>query len=146
MNFKKKYIKFNKSIDFNFISDVIYSGNYKSQISSRYLNEYILESIFQIKTIDDVFGDLLTKLNQEYNKYNHKSDLDNFYSMVAGTKSNTHKDSYEVYIIGGKGRTLYKIGNKEYIVEPGDLLHIPSNVVHTAIGLDPRIIISYGIY
>tara|TARA_R100000963_G_C4556620_1_gene47236 strand:+ start:43 stop:486 length:444 start_codon:yes stop_codon:yes gene_type:complete len=146
MSFKKNYIKFDESIDFNFIATVLSSGNYKSQVSSRYLNDYILESVFQIRNVDAVFGDLLAQLNREYNKDNKKANLHIFYSMVQGTRSNTHRDPYGVHIVGGKGRTLYKVGSKEYIVEPGDLLYIPSGVLHTAIGLDPRIIISYAIY
>jgi len=63
-----------------------------------------------------------------------------------GTRSTTHKDEYDVYILSCYGRTLYKVGYKEVILEKGDLLHIPKNTIHTAIGLDPRIILSLGIY
>ena len=65
-------------------------------------------------------------------------------SYVSGCKSNTHRDRYKVWIIGCLGRTLYKVEDREYIIEPGDILHIPIQHLHVAIGLEPRIIISYG--
>ena len=74
------------------------------------------------------------------------SDLDLFFSWVMGTRSTTHKDEYDVWILGCHGRTMYKVGYKEVIVEKGDLLYIPKNITHTAIGLDPRISLSLGIY
>jgi len=65
--------------------------------------------------------------------------------MTSGGKSPPHSENYDVYIIGALGRTLYKVEDKEYIIEPGQILHIPKGHLHVAIGLDPRIVMSYGL-
>ncbi len=145
--FKKNFLKFEDKIDFNTISNICSSGNYKSCITSRWLTDYALESIFQIQRIENIpiFNNLFIDLNSQVNKKNFKSDLDVFFSLVPGTRSNTHSDNYDVCIIGAYGRTLYKVDDKEFIVNKGDLLHIKAGQLHTAIGLDPRIILSLGI-
>ena len=146
--FKKNYIKFEERIDFNFISKVLSLGNYESQITSRWNPNYVLESIFQIRGVQKFlpFQELFNNLNKTFNKNKLNFDLDLFYSLISGTRSNTHRDEYGVYIIGAYGRTLYKVEDKEYTVGPGDLLHIAPYQLHTAIGLDPRIIISFGVF
>ena len=47
--------------------------------------------------------------------------------------------------IGVEGKTLYKVGDKQFTVEKGDVLHIPKNTFHSGIGLSPRIILSFAI-
>ena len=44
------------------------------------------------------------------------------------------------------GETVYNLEGKEYRICPGDLLKIPKGVTHTALGMTPRIILSYGTY
>ena len=48
-------------------------------------------------------------------------------------------------MLGLKGKTLYKVGDKQFTVEKGDVLHIPKNTFHSGIGLSPRIILSFAI-
>ena len=69
-----------------------------------------------------------------------------FFSFKSGATSITHKDQEDVYIIGAMGRTLYKVDDSEFMVEKGDLLKIPANTLHTAIGLTPRVVLSFGTY
>jgi quercetin dioxygenase-like cupin family protein len=85
-------------------------------------------------------------LNNEFNKENKKSDLFLFFSFTSGNKSITHRDEYDVFILGLYGKTVYKVEEEEFILEKGDLLSIKKNQLHKAIGLTPRIILSYGIY
>jgi len=146
--FKKNYIKFEKEIDFNFITEILYWNNYITSISSDWTGEHVLNSIFHIKGVQQFtpFQKLFNDLNKKHNKNNLNSDLNLFFSFMAGARSITHRDEYDVYIIGVKGRTLYKVEDKEYMVTPGDLLYIPKRFTHTAIGLDPRIILSLGVY
>ena len=49
-------------------------------------------------------------------------------------------------IVGLYGKTLYIIDEKNYIIEKGDMIKIPKGVVHRGIGLEPRIILSFGVY
>jgi mannose-6-phosphate isomerase-like protein (cupin superfamily) len=144
---KKNFI-FEKEIDFNFISNLLDRNNLNSKISSNWIENFILESVFQIKKIENdvFFKELYNQLNSKFNKENKQSELDLFFSFVSGNKSITHRDDYDVFIIGLYGKTLYKIENEEFYVEKGDLLLIKKNELHKAIGLTPRIILSYGIY
>jgi ribosomal protein L16 Arg81 hydroxylase len=147
--FKKNQIKFENNFDFNSISNLLSNGNFVSRIKSRWGESYILESIFQIKNINQSnksLEEMYNNLNKLYNVKKANSDLDLFFSLIPGTRCNTHSDKYDVYIVGAYGRTLYKVENKEYIVSSGDVLHIPPYNTHTSISLDPRIIISFAVY
>ena len=146
--FKKNYLKFETDIDFNFIATLLASQNLKSHFFSRWMEEYTLESVFQIKDVQKTkeFNQIFKDLNSAHNKKNVKSDLDIFYSYVPGAHSNTHADFYDVFIIGLKGRTLYKTVDKEYLVGPTDFLYLKKGTIHTAIALEPRIILSYSVY
>jgi hypothetical protein len=143
---QKKFI-FKEDIDFNTISKILDSNEYDSYLSSFWLNFKVLSSTFQIKKTQNYpfINNIFNILNKEFNPKNLKSDMDIFFSFQTGARSIIHTDNYDVYIVGCYGRTLYKIGNEEFIVSPGDLLYIPNNIRHVAIGLDPRIILSFGI-
>ena len=80
--FKKNYLKFETDIDFNFIANLIGSQNLKSHFFSRWMEDYILESVFQIKDVQKTkeFNQIFKDLNSAHNKKNVKSDLDIFYS------------------------------------------------------------------
>jgi|TARA_R110000803_G_scaffold96188_1_gene164268 hypothetical protein len=143
----KNKIKFEKSFDFNTVSHILDTGHYPSSHSSQWLTDYALNSVFQIKKVHTypMLEHVFKYCESNFNNANVPADLDLFYCMQSGVKSNIHRDTYDVYILGVFGRTLYKIEDKEYIVEPGSILHIPKGHLHVAIGLDPRIIISYGL-
>jgi ribosomal protein L16 Arg81 hydroxylase len=147
-NITKKFCSFEENIDFNFLSNLLDRNNFTSSITSNYLNSYILESVFKINSIeqDSFFHELFNLLQNKLNKDNKKSDLILFFSLVSGNKSITHIDPYDVYILGAHGKTLYRVNNEDFIVEKGDLLYIPKYEIHKAIGLTPRISLSYGIY
>ena len=144
----KKFCSFKEVIDFNFLSNLLDRNNFETQFSSNWLNNYIFESVFKIQNVenDNFFKEIFNLLNINYNKENKKSDLFIFFSLVSGNKSITHRDNYDVFIIGMYGKTIYKIENEYFTLEPNDLLIIPKNQLHKAIGLTPRICLSYGIY
>jgi mannose-6-phosphate isomerase-like protein (cupin superfamily) len=144
----KDFCSFKEPIDFNFLSNLLDRNNFETQFSSNWLNNYIFESVFKIQGIekDNFFKEIFNLLNINYNKENKKSDLFIFFSLVSGNKSITHRDNYDVFIIGLYGKTIYKVENEYFTLEPNDLLIIPKNQLHKAIGLTPRISLSYGIY
>jgi len=144
----KNFCYFEKNIDFNFISNLLDRNNLSSQISSNFLNNFIFESVFKIHLVeqDSFFYELFNLLQNKFNTLNKKSDLDLYFSLVSGNKSIAHRDGYDVYIVGVYGKTLYRVNDEDFIVEKGDLLYIPKNELHKAIGLTPRITLSYGIY
>jgi mannose-6-phosphate isomerase-like protein (cupin superfamily) len=144
---QKDFLKFTETIDFNFLSNLIDRNNLSTEISSNFINMYILDSVFKIKNVeqDKFFLKTFEYFNNIFNNKKFKTDFHIFFSMKTGNRSITHKDDYDVYILGLYGRTLYKVEDKEYIVNVGDLLYIPKNHLHIAIGLTPRINLSYGL-
>lgn len=58
-----------------------------------------------------------------------------------------HFDTSDNFFIQGKGQTLWKVYHdeklfKEYIIEEGDLVYIPKNLVHSVESLCPRFSVS----
>ena len=146
--FEKNIIKFKDPIDFNTISKIMDRGNLKSEISSNWLQQYVFNAVIKIMDLeqDPMFYGLYKHLNENYNPENFNANLYAFISFKMGNTSITHRDPYDVIIIGAHGETIYNLEGKEYRVCPGDLLKITKGVTHTAIGMTPRIILSYGKY
>jgi len=146
--FEKDIVKFKEKIDFNTISKIMDRGNLKSEISSNWLQQYVFNSVIKIMDLqqDPMFYGLYNHLNENYNPEKFDANLYAFISFKMGNTSITHRDPYDVIIIGAYGETIYNLEGKEYRVCPGDLLKIPKGITHTAIGMTPRIILSYGKY
>ncbi len=146
--FKKKFFTFEKIIDFNFLSNLLDRDNFSSVISSNYSNNFIFDSSFRISGVekDYYFKELFDILNKNYNKTNKYSNLDLYFSLVSGCTSITHRDKEDVIIVSLYGTTVYKLEKNYFTLESGDFLFIKKNQLHKAIGLTPRIILSYGIY
>jgi 50S ribosomal protein L16 3-hydroxylase len=47
-----------------------------------------------------------------------------------------HVDSYDVFLIQGRGRRRWRVGRKEYLTGPGDLLYVPPGVRHDGVALE----------
>jgi mannose-6-phosphate isomerase-like protein (cupin superfamily) len=144
----KKFLSFESIIDFNFISNLLNRNNLSSLISSNWIERFVLESVFKIENVENdvFFKDVYEMLNKQFNNDNKKSDIFLFFSLTSGNKSITHRDNHDVFIINLYGKTLYVVEEKEFLLEKGDLLCIKKNQLHKAIGLTPRIILSYGTY
>ncbi len=145
--FKKKEIKIEDDFDFNFLCKILDSGDFNNTPVTRWFDNYILDSVFRIKEVHKsrFLFSLYKLLNEKYNLKKYPSDLDIFYCMTSGGKSPPHSENYDVYIIGVEGKILYRLDDKQFIVEKGDVLHIPKNTFHSGIGLSPRIILSLAI-
>tara|TARA_B100000035_G_scaffold220201_1_gene189003 strand:- start:1109 stop:1618 length:510 start_codon:yes stop_codon:yes gene_type:complete len=72
-------------------------------------------------------------------------NLDFFYSLK-GEVGPSHLDKEHVLIIGVKNVTYYHLDNKDFKVEPGDILYIPKNYLHHAFSARERIILSLSIW
>jgi mannose-6-phosphate isomerase-like protein (cupin superfamily) len=145
--FLKNFVSFEETIDFNFLSKLINRNHIVSNITSNWFQSYILNSVFKIEKVeqDFAFKEIFGFLNNRYNKQKYFSDMHIFFSMVSGGTSTTHRDDCDVFIIGVYGKTFYNIEEEEFTVEKGDLLFIPKNKLHRAIGISPRIILSFGV-
>jgi len=144
---KEKQFKFDKDINFSLIADILNFLEHSSMLSGPWFNEKILSSTFKIKSVEkyDFINVIYKYLEKNFNKNNLLTNIDLYFSFQSGSRSTLHVDNYDVRVISLLGRTLYKVENKDYIVSPGDLLHIPKHLRHMAIALDPRIILSYGL-
>ena len=136
------------NFDFNALSQVIDTVNGESKIPNPYLNNYILESLFQLMDaqMHPIFHSVWNEFEKNFNPHGRRSNIVLFFSFCSGGRSNAHADVEDVKIFGLYGKTIYIINGNEYIVTQGDLLHIPKNTVHRGIGISPRIIGSYGIW
>ncbi len=146
--FKQGFFEEGISFDFNELIFFMDKHNLCSRIKSNYLNQYILQATFEVGTLHDTeeFKKIFKHLELNFNKQNRRSDMMIFCSFTTGSSGIMHHDSYEVYIVGLFGTTIYKVNNDFYEVTPGDLLHIPKNSLHKAISLTPRIVLSYSTY
>jgi|TARA_Y100000015_G_C2354604_1_gene72276 mannose-6-phosphate isomerase-like protein (cupin superfamily) len=145
--FKEGYLKEN-NIDFNTLAEIISQNHLTHVITTNYLKEYALDSVFQIKNIekDFRFKEIFNKLNFDLNKEKAPSDLSIFFSMMSGSCSSQHTDEENVHIIGLYGHTSYLLDKKIIMLKPGDRLYIEKGTPHKAVSLSPRIVFSFGIY
>tara|TARA_B100001996_G_scaffold362471_1_gene330012 strand:- start:896 stop:1360 length:465 start_codon:yes stop_codon:yes gene_type:complete len=137
------------SFDFNSLAGVIDSIDCESKVTNHTNTKYILESPFQLgKNVQKhpIFWPIWETFEKQYNQQRYMSDMVLFFSFCAGGRSNAHRDIEDVKIFGLYGKTIYIVEGKEYTVNRGDLLHIPRNALHRAIGITPRIVGSYGIF
>ena len=145
----KNFINLERNYDFNLISNLIEENDLsivqKSQIGN-------LKDVFQIYKVSNclqefkTFFDFLTKLF----KYERdlRDEVDLFFSLVSQV-GNSHVDIEDVFIIGLKGKIIYRVfdfENKDYSIKKGDMIFIPKSIKHKAIGINPRIIVSIGFY
>mgnify|MGYP003633732475 FL=1 len=145
----KNFVKVNEDqFDFNKLSLFLDRYNLNSRIRSNFIDEYILQSIFQVRGVGATpeFKPIYDYLQEKLNPNNIKNDLDIFFSLTSGTSSITHRDLYKVHILSLTGKMIYKLDAGLFELDPGDLLIIPPEMTHKAIGLTPRIVLSYAHY
>jgi ribosomal protein L16 Arg81 hydroxylase len=143
---KDKKLTFKNTFDFNFLVDLIDRNNFITTLTGNWIERYIFDNAICLQNVEKsyLFEDIFKECNSMFNPDKKRSDLDLFFSFNSGGKGIAHTDKYDVCIIGLLGKTLYKNSKEEYIVQPGDALYIKGGEEHRAIGLTPRIILSYG--
>jgi 50S ribosomal protein L16 3-hydroxylase len=55
-----------------------------------------------------------------------------------------HLDRYDVFLLQGPGRRLWRVENKRYLANPGDLLYLPPGVRHDGVALERCFTYSIG--
>ena len=137
----KNFVSLTREYDFNLLSNLMEENNcrisQKSNIGN--LKDNVLEEF-------KIFNDFLSKLF----KYERDSrdGLDLFFSLVSQV-GNSHVDVEDVFIIGLRGITIYRISdseNKDFYIKKGDMIFIPKSIKHKVIGLSPRIVASVGFF
>ncbi len=64
------------------------------------------------------------------------------YRMAKGTGADPHKHPNEQIIYVLEGKLKATVGAEERVVEPGDVIHIPPNVVHEIRALEHSVFLS----
>ena len=138
VTFIKNFASLTRQYDFNLLSELMEEND--CLINTKY--DHVSNFLQEFKT----FFDFLSKLFKYKKDANDEVDL--FFSLVSQV-GNSHFDKEDVFIIGLKGTTIYRVFDKEkkdYTIEKGDMVFIPRGIKHKVIGLNPRIIASVGFY
>ena len=145
----KNFISLERNYDFNLISKLMEENNIRVNTKTEIGN---LKDVFQMYNVLNylpefkTFYDFLNKLFK-YRK-DERDEVDIYFSFVSQAGGG-HVDIEDVFILGLKGKTIYRIFsnvNKDYMVEEGDLIFIPKGISHKVVGITPRIIASIGFY
>ena len=145
VSYHKDFFKLEKSFDFNtlaFLLDRKENGNYYSP------NGKIKLRNFDIFDEGKFFSNFVKNILLDENFT--KIDTDLFASMSKIGLSENHQDEESVFLFPLVGSVIYNIYNENnfnpYYMNVGDLLVIPKHIIHAAIPLCPRIVVSVGVF
>tara|TARA_B100001939_G_C16753574_1_gene535092 strand:+ start:221 stop:742 length:522 start_codon:yes stop_codon:yes gene_type:complete len=146
----KNFALLEREYDYNLISDIL------EETSSTVLTKTSignLRDVYQILKITNflpefrVFFDFFIKTFKF--KLDPRDAVEIFFSFVAQAGP-PHDDIENVFIIGLKGKTIYRVFFKketiDYEINKGDMIFIPPGISHKVIGITPRIIASVGFF
>jgi len=130
-------------LDFNFDTMLaMWSKNNTLRFQSK-LNQFVGQ-IYNVNQLS-IFKPFITYVHTNLKDLFDIGNLDFFYSLK-GEVGPSHFDEEHVLIIGVKNVTYYHLDNKDFKVEPGDILYIPKNYLHHAFSARERIILSLSIW
>jgi len=147
--FFKSFIDFKEEFGFKELSGLLDRNNFSTRIVSNWKDDYVLSSVFQVKWVHKTpeFSAIHEDLDKQLNPNKKESNIDMFFSMSSGVSGPVHIDEEEgVHILQLHGIVIYKLKDGMYELSPGDMLKIPSGELHQAIGLTPRLTLSYGLF
>ena len=145
----KNFASLTREYDFNLLSNLMEENECIINQKTNFGN---LKDVFQIYKVSNclqefkTFFDFLSKLFR-YER-DSRDEVDLFFSLVSQI-GNSHVDIEDVFIIGLKGKIIYRVfdfEDKDYSIEQGDMIFIPKGIKHKVIGINPRIIASIGFY
>jgi 50S ribosomal protein L16 3-hydroxylase len=55
-----------------------------------------------------------------------------------------HVDSYDVFLVQGRGRRAWRVEDARYVAEPGDMLYLPPGIRHDGVALERCFTYSIG--
>ena len=149
VTYVKKFTETLNYYDFNVLTNLI--DDYSLQVlnKSNLLNNF--SATWQAKDVHKTNADFFVFLDFMYKIFKYtpetRDGVDLFFSFVTNTGM-SHVDTEDVFLIGMHGKTIYRITDtgKDYLLEHGDLLHIPKGIRHKSISSTPRIIASIGFF
>ena len=141
----KNFYKFKEPITFNILPALLINHRLNSYLKGFPSENLIFNGTFHIREVHHhpLFNEIREKIKKEFN-IEGPTDLDILCSFAPGVSGAVHRDKYEVAILSVLGDICYRIDNEKYFLNPGDLIRIKRGHPHQAIGLDPRIVLSFG--
>tara|TARA_R100000388_G_C7172266_1_gene124507 strand:+ start:93 stop:608 length:516 start_codon:yes stop_codon:yes gene_type:complete len=145
----KNFVSLEREYDFNLISQFLEERDDGVLTKTDMGN---LRDVYQMKRVTDylpefrIFFDFLLKTFKY--KPDARDAIELFFSF-ATQSGKPHKDIENVFIIGLKGKVIYRIfegENADYEINKGDMIFIPRNIYHKVVGITPRIIASVGFF
>ncbi len=100
--------------------------------------------IFNVNNLS-IFKPYITYIETNLKDLFKIGKLDFFFSLK-GEVGPSHVDKEHVLILGIKNVTYYHLDNKDFKVEPGDILYIPKGYLHHAFSARERIVLSLSVW
>ena len=118
--------------------EIFFNLNSSIELKESIINEYqgffVSHNAHRIKTVEKV----LDRLNLK--------EAHSYINIINSPTFGEHKDIMDVWYWQVKGSTKWTIEKeKEYILSEGDLIYIPTGVLHNVMPLGPRVGISMSL-
>jgi hypothetical protein len=141
----KNFFKLEKNFDFNTLAFFL---DRKENDNQYFLNGKIKLQNFDIFDEGRYFSNFVKDLLLDKNF--NKIDTDLFASLSKIALSENHSDIESVFLFPLIGSVIYNVYDEtnftSYYMSVGDLLIIPKHIIHAAIPLCPRIVVSVGVF
>ena len=145
---ENKYLLVKKAIrletfqlDFNFDSML---AMWSKNNSLYFETKLMVGQIFNVNHLS-IFKPYITYIETNLKDLFKIGKLDFFFSLK-GEVGPSHVDKEHVLILGIKNVTYYHLDNKDFKVEPGDILYIPKGYLHHAFSARERIVLSLSVW
>lgn len=145
---ENKYLLLKKAIrletfqlDFNFDSML---AMWSKNNSLYFETKLMVGQIFNVNNLS-IFKPYITYIETNLKDLFKIGKLDFFFSLK-GEVGPSHVDKEHVLILGIKNVTYYHLDNKDFKVEPGDILYIPKGYLHHAFSARERIVLSLSVW
>ena len=145
---ENKYLLIKKAIrletfqlDFNFDSML---AMWSKNNSLYFETKLMVGQIFNVNHLS-IFKPYITYIETNLKDLFKIGKLDFFFSLK-GEVGPSHVDKEHVLILGIKNVTYYHLDNKDFKVEPGDILYIPKGYLHHAFSARERIVLSLSVW
>ena len=145
----KNFALLEREYDFNLISKILEEEDYRVETKT---NVGSLRDVYEMLNVTNylqefkIFFDFLLKTFKFNIDSRNRVDL---YFNFATQVGALHDDAENVFIIGLKGKTVYRVygtNNIDYEINKGDMIFIPPGIRHKVIAMTPRIIASIGFF
>ena len=149
----ENFLEVTKNYDFNWLSQLMDENQLYSNCFNKPLLQPSLSDTWQVLAVskhDDfiaMFHDFVFKLGSY--PFHERDRMDLFLSFETSIGP-THRDKEDVFILGLYGKTMYRVWKNntvtEVLINRGDMIYIPSGVLHRSISITPRIIASLSLW